>query len=128
VAQDQILCAAFVFQFKAINQNLGNLPVDVVPSHPNKASPGIVTRLKEVAQICDSQNLRVIVRLFDGDGSYNLYHVDITQQAREIIARLEHICTELSDWERKDEEEIPTGDDDRAYRGIEARRHVDSSH
>jgi hypothetical protein len=67
--------------------------------------------LEEVAKICDNENLHVIARSFDGDGSYHHYHVDITQHASEIMARLEQICTELR--ERADEEEMPTGDGDR---------------
>jgi hypothetical protein len=124
VFRGQILCAAFVFQFQSIDQNLGNLLVHIVPSHTSKASPDIITILEEVAQICDSQNLRVIARSFDGDGSYRRYHVDIAQYAREIMARLEQICAEFSDREREDEEEMPTGDDDRGVlswnRGEEA--------
>jgi hypothetical protein len=81
--------------------------------------------LEEVAQICDLQNLRVIAQSFDDDGSYHRYHVDITQHPREIMARLEHISAELSDWEGEDEEEIRKemmiG---AAYRGVDARRQV----
>jgi hypothetical protein len=84
--------------------------------------------LEEVAQICDRQNLRVIAQSFDSDESYHRYHVDITQHAREIMAGLEQISAELSDWERQDEDEIRQemmiG---AAYHGIEARRQVDIS-
>jgi hypothetical protein len=113
VFQDQILCAAFVFQFQPIDQNLGDRFVRTVPSHTSKASPSIVTRLEEVVHIYGSQNLRVIVQSFDGDRSYHRYHVDIIQHAREIMARPEQICTELSDRKGEDEREMPTADDDR---------------
>jgi hypothetical protein len=81
--------------------------------------------LAEAARICDRQNLRVIARWFDGDGSNHCYHVDITQHAREIMARLGHICTELSDREPEDEEEMTTGDDDRG--GLSWNRGEDAS-
>jgi hypothetical protein len=66
-----------------------------------------------VSHIYDGQNLGVIARSFDGGGSSHRYHVNITQHAREIMTRLEQICTEFSDRECEDQVEVPTGDDDK---------------
>jgi hypothetical protein len=76
------------FPVPADRPDLGNLLVHVLPSHTGKASPAIVARLEEVVDACESQDLHVIARAFDGDSSYHAYHVPIAQYAREAMPLL----------------------------------------